>query len=123
MYRQMTYICGRGRCRIYCRVFNTGEGLIVHLTGGNKPHVGAVALGIPRPSLTGRGRSATTSVLTILSHKDDELARPVAAELAAGYNCPVAVIAGVHITNPRPEELELVQINTRRAVRGILRLK
>ena len=122
MYRQLTYICGRGRCRVFCRVFNTGAGCIVHLMGGTKPHVGAVALGIPRLSLKGRGRSATTSVLTVLNHKDDELARPAAADLAAGYNCPVVVIAGVHIDDARPEELALIQTNACRAVRGVLKI-
>lgn len=122
MFRRITYISGKGRCRVFCRVFNTGAGLIVHLLGGTKPHVGAVALGIPRPSLKGQGRSATTSVLTVLNHKDDELARPAATDLAAGYNCPVVVIAGVHIDTATPAELALIQANARHAVQGILKV-
>ncbi|QGP92090.1 hypothetical protein MGLY_14460 [Neomoorella glycerini] len=120
--RPLTYIAGRGRYRIFCRVFATREGYIVHLMGGTRPHVGAVALGLPRPSLKGNHLSATTSVLTLLGHKDDELARPAAATLAAGLNAPVVVVAGVHIDGASPEELARLEINTRRAVVGIIKV-
>ena len=74
MFKRISYTSGKGRYRLYCRAFNTGDGLIVHLLGGTEPHVGSVALALPRSSLTGQGRSATTSVLTVLNHQDDELA-------------------------------------------------
>ncbi|CEP66523.1 Uncharacterized [Moorella glycerini] len=120
--RPLTYMAGRGRYRIFCRVFATREGYIAHLMGGTRPHVGAVALGIPRPSLKGNYLSATTSVLTLLGHKDDELARPAAATLAAGLNSPVVVVAGVHIDGASPEELASLKANTRRAVVGIIKV-
>ncbi|GEA14567.1 MAG: hypothetical protein PWR22_1142 [Moorella sp. (in: firmicutes)] len=120
--RPLTYIAGRGRYRIFCRVFATREGYIAHLMGGTRPHVGAVALGLPRPSLKENCMSATTSVLTLLGHKDDELARPAAAKLAAGLNAPVVVVAGVHIDRAVPEELARLEANTRRAVEGIIKV-
>lgn len=122
MFKQINYTSGKGRYRLYCRAFNTGAGLIVHLLGGTEPHVGAVALALPRASLQGRGRSASTSVLTLLNHKDDELARPAAAELAAGFNCPVVVIAGVHIEAAKPGEIALLVARARRAVSSILKV-
>ncbi|MBI3122079.1 MAG: hypothetical protein HYZ03_07340, partial [candidate division NC10 bacterium] len=55
----------------------------MNLVGGDIPHIGAVAISIPRPSRAdARRRSATTSVFALLGHKEDELARPVAASLA-----------------------------------------
>jgi len=90
--------------------------------GGNKPHVGAVALAIPRISLTGRGRSASVSILTVPGHKDDELARPAALKLAASLNCPVTVIAGVHIDDITLQEIGLVRDNATRAVSGIIKI-
>lgn len=107
---------GRGRHRILCRVFATAEGYIVHLLGGTRPHVGAIALGLPRPSLKGTHVSSTASVLTLLGHKDDELARPAALSLAAALNAPVVVVAGVHVDDPGPGELLRLATNARRAV-------
>ncbi|WP_406677482.1 hypothetical protein [Moorella sp. ACPs] len=120
--QSFTYVAGRGRYRIFCRVFATGEGYIAHLMGGVRPHVGAVALGLPRPSLKDNCISATTSVLTLLGHKDDELARPAAAQLAAGLNAPVVVVAGVHIDRAVPDELARLEANARRAVAGIIKV-
>ncbi|MGI9861015.1 hypothetical protein SDD30_06475 [Moorella naiadis] len=109
-------LVGRGRYRVSCRIFITGEGFIVHLLGGEKTHVGAVALGIPRPSLRGEGTSATTSVLTLTGHKDDEVARPAAATLAAACQAPVVVVAGIHLDGATPGELVQLQENAQRAV-------
>ncbi|AKX92929.1 hypothetical protein [Neomoorella thermoacetica] len=119
--RGINCIAGRGRYRVSCRVFVTGEGLIAHLLGGEKPHVGAVALGIPRPSLRGEGASATTSVLTLTGHKDDEVARPAATTLAAACQAPVVVVAGIHLDGATPGELVQLQENARRAVAGVLK--
>lgn len=74
----------------------TQQGITVSLFGGI-PHVGSTALAIPRPSLKDPSRtSATSSVLNVTGHKDDELARRLAESLAAGLNRVVAVTAGVH---------------------------
>ena len=81
-----------------CRVLwaATSQGVSVSLFGGI-PHVGATALAVPRPSLKDPARiSATSSVLTVTGHKDDELARRLAESLAAGLNRVVTVTAGVH---------------------------
>lgn len=119
----LTYLAGRGRHSVFCRVFITGEGYIVHLMGGTRPHVGAVALGLPRPSLKGSHLSATASVLTLLGHKDDELARPAAIALAAGLDAPVVVVAGVHIDAATPVDLARLEANARRAIAGILKIR
>ncbi|MBC7324052.1 MAG: hypothetical protein H5T99_01905 [Moorella sp. (in: Bacteria)] len=120
--RTVTCIAGRGRHRVSCRAFITGGGYIVHLLGGTGPHVGAIALGLPRPSLKGSYLSATTSVLTLLGHKDDELARPAAATLAAGLNAPVVVVAGVHLHGATPADLTRLEKGARRAVAGVLKV-
>jgi len=42
---------GRGKHRINLSAMITKDGLIVSIVGGEKPHAGAVAIGIPRYSL------------------------------------------------------------------------
>jgi len=84
-----------------------GADLTVTLAGGDRPHLGAVALSQPRPSgLEGGGASASTSVITLLGHKEDELARSMAARLASGLGAAVCVACGVHLDRIRAQELE-----------------
>jgi len=77
-----------------------GQDLLVAIWGGEKPHIGAVAVAQPRPSLKDpEVMSATTSVICLLGHKEDELAKAVSEILAATLNTPVVVTAGIHWDN------------------------
>ena len=98
-------------------------GLGVNLLGGSGPHIGAVAVAIPRPSLARPGkRSATTSVFALVGHKDDELARFVATELARALGITVVVTAGVHLPRARSSDITAVLRNARAAIATILAL-
>lgn len=84
--------------------------------------MGAVALAMPRPSLRDpRKTSATASVLTVVGHKDDELARPAALLLASRCGVPAVVVAGVHIEGAGHHEIGLLMEHARRAVEGALK--
>jgi hypothetical protein len=112
---------GRGRHRIWGTAFLSPGGLAVTLVGGEVPHIGAVAVSIPRPSLANaRRRSATTSVFTVVGHKEDEIARPLAAELARTLDRTTVVIAGVHIRRAGAADLARVFENAGRAVEVII---
>ncbi|GFN22961.1 MAG: hypothetical protein IMW96_00975 [Thermoanaerobacteraceae bacterium] len=118
----ITYRAGCGRLTVCCRLFRAGEGVVAHLFGGERPHVGAVALAMPRPSLRDpRKTSATASVLTVVGHKDDELARPAALLLASRCGVPAVVVAGVHIEGAGHHEIGLLMEHARRAVEGALK--
>ncbi len=74
-----------------------GDDLLVFIWGGERPHIGAVAAAQPRPSLADdAARSATSSVLTYLGHKEDEIVKPVSEKLAAALGRNVVVSAGLH---------------------------
>lgn len=97
---------GEGKYSLEAVVVQCEDGLSIYLGGGEKPHVGTVVLSQPRRSLTKDGSlSYTTSVLNILGHMDDSLARPMAEKLCSLLNCNVVVTAGVHIDNATPEEI------------------
>lgn len=88
---------GEGRTRLDFTAVATSNGLVVTLTGGHLPHVGAVAVAQPRPSLADAARaSASTSVITLTGHHDDELARPLAHQLASKSGLPTVVSVGIH---------------------------
>jgi hypothetical protein len=86
-----------------------GRDLAVTLGGGDQPHIGAVAVAQPRPShLGGKRVSATTSVITLLGHKEDELARTVANRIASGLDATVSVACGIHLDQAGSADLEEV---------------
>ena len=93
-------------------VVQTISGLNIYLGGGEEPHIGTVAVSIPRPSLTGDGStSCTTSVFNLISHKDDVLAIPLAEELSRQLNQVVVVTAGMHIEKATTEEITRIKTN------------
>jgi len=96
---------GEGRCQISLTLMDTGNGIHGLLTGGEKPHVGGVVLALPRPSLRGEGWSADIYITPVPGHKDVDVARRVAETLARELRFPVAITAGIHSDQLRPEEL------------------
>lgn len=99
----------KGRIKLQATVVPAQEGLTVTIYGGQKQHVGAVAVAVPRPSLADPLKtSATASVITLVGHKDDELAKPAAERLAKELKQPVVVVAGVHLEKPTQPEIEEV---------------
>ncbi len=73
-----------------------GKDLMITVWGGD-PHIGAVAMAQPRPSLKALDKtSATASVFCYVGHKDDEVAKMMAERIAAMLNTNVVVAAGLH---------------------------
>ena len=89
-----------GKYPIHSMSVLLGEDLLTCLWGGTKPHIGAIALALPRPSLADPTiPSSTTSVLTVLGHKEDGVVKAVAEKLSARLNKNVVVTAGIHWDN------------------------
>lgn len=98
-----------GRIKINMKAIAVGEDLCVVISGGDTPHIGCVTLSVPRPSLADEtGRSATTSVLNLVGHKDDEAARYVSHLLSSKLNKNVVVTGGIHVDNITDKEIRIV---------------
>lgn len=70
----------------------------ISIYGGDTPHIGAVAVGIPRPSLKNPEKlSSSVSIITIIGHKEDEIMRQVASRLSTHLNTIVTVSGGIHL--------------------------
>lgn len=116
-----TTTAGSGRWRVSATAIATGDGVTIHLGGGERPHVGAVAIAIPRPSLRDPARtSATSSVITVTGHKDDELAKPLAELAAARLGQVAVVVVGVHVEGATDEDIERLAAHAREAVERLL---
>lgn len=92
-----------------------GCGLIVSVLGGTKPHVGGVAVAIPRMKSSGDGLTADVSQLCVPGHKDVYMAAEISKILAVETGQPVAVTAGVHVDTARAEEISQLMENARLA--------
>lgn len=98
---------GFGRHRVELEAIETsGEGLCVFLSGGELPHVGGVAMAVPRPSLSGHGMSCDVHQLCAPGHKDVELAARVARRLSSATGQVVSATAGIHVDAATPEDIE-----------------
>ncbi len=98
-----------------------GPDVLVAIWGGEKPHIGAVAMSQPRPSLKDPAvTSATASVFAYVGHKEDELAKAAAEILAATLKTNVVVTAGIHWDNLPPEGIQHVIKNSNLLVEKIL---
>ncbi|MFB3813479.1 MAG: proteasome assembly chaperone 4 family protein [Terriglobales bacterium] len=99
-----------GRISVDVVTLAMGNDLCLVITGGTRPHLGAVAVAQVRPSLADAARlSASTSVITLLGHKEDTIARQVAHTLAARLNKNVVVCCGIHVDNITADELNFVE--------------
>lgn len=75
-----------------------GADLLVAVTGGEKPHIGAASVSVPRPSLKDPAKtSSTTSTVNIIGHKDNAVGDRVSARLSAALGTTVVVACGIHI--------------------------
>lgn len=96
-----------GRYPIRATAMLIGDDLLVAIWGGTKPHIGAVAVALPRPSLADpQITSATSSVFTLLGHKEDEIVKMVSERLSAQLKKNVVVTAGIHWDNLTQEGIE-----------------
>ncbi|MTI81783.1 MAG: hypothetical protein FH758_13075 [Firmicutes bacterium] len=112
---------GEGKHHVAVLASITEDGLTIQLLGGEKPHVGAVVMSIPRPSLADQETvSCNSYVLPRMSHKDDEIAKPVAERLAVTLNQSVVVVAGLHVDEALPQDIELLFNNTYLAIDKLL---
>jgi len=91
-----------------------GDDLLVAIWGGEKPHIGAVAVAQPRPSLKdSRQTSASASVFCFVGHKEDDLAKAVSEKLASALHTPVVVTAGIHWDNLDADGIQQVLQNSK----------
>ncbi len=86
-----------GEYPVHSLTMLVGEDILTCLWGGTDPHIGAVAVALPRPSTADpQTTSSTSSVFTALGHKEDAVVKLVSERLSSRLNKNVAVTAGIH---------------------------
>jgi len=107
----MVLTAERGRVALRMVCVPMGRDLAVTLCGGDRAHIGAVAVAQARAShrtdnAAGGVASASTSVITLPGHKEDDLARTLAARFAARLDAVVSVSCGIHLDALGQDELK-----------------
>jgi hypothetical protein len=98
-----------------------GEDLLVVIWGGERPHIGAVAVAQSRPSLQHpKLTSATASVFCYPGHKDDIIAKEAAERISSALNRNVTVAAGMHWEGINEEGIKVAITNSRELVEMII---
>jgi hypothetical protein len=91
-----------------------GEDLLICLWGGTQPHIGAVAVALPRPSIADPlTTSSTSSVFTVLGHKEDAVVKLVSERLSSRLNKSVVVTAGIHWDHLHPDAITQIMDDCR----------
>ena len=112
---------GKRPYRVTISAVSIGDDLVVMVWGGEKPHVGAVAVSIPRPSLKNSAvTSATTSVYALVGHKEDDLAKAMAQKIAATLNKNVVLTAGIHVDSLSDDGIKILETNCRIVLESLI---
>ncbi|MEM2703541.1 MAG: hypothetical protein QXR45_10305 [Candidatus Bathyarchaeia archaeon] len=113
-------VFGKNKYKVTLAAFICGEDIVAIIGGGEKPHVGAVAVAIPHPSHKDSKISCTSSVFTLFGHKDDVVARPISERIATQLNKTTVVIAGLHIEKASKKDINKLVSNSMRCAEKML---
>jgi len=110
-------IYGAGKYKVSMSVhITTGNGLAVFISGGERPHLGGVALASPDAVIDGQQLSSCDLwTLTVPGHKDAQLAQKIAKKLCTALGEPVSVSLGVHVEHATMDDIKLLCDNVEAA--------
>jgi hypothetical protein len=112
----------KGGFTIHAFIQKMGQDILVSIWGGTHPHIGAVAMAVPRPSLKDpKNVSATSSNFTFIGHKEDLLAKKISEKIASQLKTNVIVTAGIHWDKLPTNKIETIEELTERLTDLILK--
>jgi hypothetical protein len=88
-----------GRINIKLNAIEMGEDLCVIVTGGDKPHLGAVTVG---------SKHSEANTFCFPHHKEDSVTTLLYSLITETFNKNVVVCCGIHIDNITKEEISSV---------------
>jgi len=112
---------GSGKYIVETIVVLCGNDLNVTIGGGEKYHIGASAIAVPRLEFKdGKKRTASTSVICVQGHREDELSYKAAKYLSTALDCTVTVTVGIHVDNIKQEEFQILLDNVNNLLDSII---
>ena len=118
---QVRLSVGDGIFKIIAEVKIIGDDLMISVWGGTKPHIGSISVSVPRPGLQGNTTmSATSSIINLIGHKDEVVARKFSEQLAAKFNKNAIATAGIHIDDITENQINILMQNMTDLCRDIM---
>ena len=112
---------GDGIFKVIAEVKIIGDDLIISVWGGTKPHIGSISVSVPRPGLQDKTiMSATSSIINLIGHKDEVIARKFSEQLAAKFNKNAIATAGIHIDDITENQINILMQNMAELCRDIM---
>ena len=112
---------GDGIFKVIAEVKIIGDDLMISVWGGIKPHVGSISVSVPRPGLKDNtSMSSTSSVINLIGHKDEVVARKFSEQLAAKFNKNAIATAGIHIDDITENQINILMQNMTDLCRDIM---
>ena len=112
---------GDGIFKVFAEVKIIGYDLILSVWGGTMPHIGSISVSVPRPGLKdGTSMSSTSSVINLIGHKDEVVARKFSEQLAAKFNKNAIATAGIHIDDITENQINILMQNMTDLCRDIM---
>lgn len=113
---------GNGKYIVEALIVCSGNDLNVTIGGGERYHIGAVSIAVPRFEYKdGEKRTASTSVICVQGHREDELSYKAAKYLATALDKTVVVTVGIHIDNIKQEEFKILLDNVDSLLENIIK--
>ena len=109
---------GAGRHAVTAEAAFIGRDVMAALHGGERPHVGAVALASPCTSGDTDVR-AYASVISAPGHRDDVLAHRLSLAMSRELGRTVCMAAGIHVGNATGEDIRQLVRNVEDAARKL----
>jgi len=120
--KRFTFEVSKGRFKIQALVQRVGQDILVSMWGGTIPHIGAVGMATPRPSLRDpKKMSATSSTFTYVGHKEDAVVKRISELLASRLKTKVVVSAGIHWDDLTSREIDIIAKLTQKLSAQILK--
>jgi len=95
--------------RLQAEIVSCGKDLCILVSGGDRPHIGAAALGVwTCGAFNSEKNTATSSVISVPGHKEGQLALEAAEQLSKILKRTVVVTVGIHIKGISPELIDKV---------------
>ncbi len=108
---------GKGKFEISACIDSLGSDIIILIGGGQKPHAGCVVICEPDKA----SGEVTTSVHTFATHREEQVARPIAEEVCRRTGSKVVCVCGIHVEKASKKDIELLVRNTHELGRMILK--
>ena len=120
--KRYSFEVSKGRFKIQALVQRVGQDILVSMWGGTIPHIGAVGMATPRPSLRDpKKMSATSSTFTYVGHKEDAVVKRISELLASRLKTKVVVSAGIHWDDLTSREIDIIAKLTQKLSAQILK--